>query len=123
MATADELVQVTQNEDHVLTVRLQRHVITDMNTTRQIQALLLAAVDQTDPCRGVVIDFRRVRVMSSQFFGVLLQLIKRCKAKGHALVLCRVHPDVRQPITIMKLDRLLKIYDDLPTAVAAVSGH
>ena len=123
MSTEDDLIRTSQTEDHVLTVRIQREVITDMATIRRLQNLLLDRVAQTDPCRGMVIDFDKVRVMSSQLFGVLLQVLKRCKAKGQDMVLCRLNPDVRQPIAIMRLDRLLKIFDSVHEAESALSNR
>lgn len=50
-------------------------------------------------------------------------LAKLCKRKGHGLALCRINPNVCQPVTTMKLERLLKLFDDLSGAVASLSGH
>ena len=121
MSIADDLILVSTNDDHVVTVRLLRPVITDLALTTRLQTHLLDTLAQADPCRGVVIDFKQVSVMSSQFIGTLLKVVRHCKKRGHGLALCRLNRNVRQPLAIMKLDRLMKVFDDLPSAVAFVS--
>ena len=123
MATGQDFFVVSKNDDHVLTIRLQLHVITDMIVTDRIQTQLLNLVENADPCRGVVLDFKEVHVMSSQFIGTLLKLSKLCKKKGHGLALSRMSRSAKEPITIMKLDRLLKRFDDLPSAVGFLTPH
>ena len=62
--------------------------------------------------RKVVVDFHRVRHLSSQMIGVVIELHKKSKAiKGH-VVLCGLTGDVRRGFTITRLDKLLNIAKD-----------
>ena len=62
--------------------------------------------------RKVVVDFHRVRHLSSQMIGVVIELHKKSKAIKGNVVLCGLKGDVRKGFAITRLDKLLNIADD-----------
>ena len=71
--------------------------------------------------RKVVVDFHRVRHLSSQMIGVVIQLHKKAQAiKGH-LVLCGLTGDVRRGFEVTKLDKILTITKDETEAATVIS--
>ena len=60
--------------------------------------------------RRVLLDFTRVKYLSSQAIGIILTLSKKLsQANGGEMVLCGVGPQLLQLLKITRLDKLLKI--------------
>jgi anti-anti-sigma factor len=82
---------------------------------------LFKLVDDDKPDR-VVLDFTKVRYLSSQAIGIVLTLNKTLTGTsggGQNLVLCGVGPQLMQLLKITRLDRILTIK---PTRKEAVTG-
>ena len=60
--------------------------------------------------RRMLLDFTRVKYLSSQAIGIILTLSKKLsQANGGEMVLCGVGPQLLQLLKITRLDKLLKI--------------
>ncbi len=57
----------------------------------------------------IVLDFRRVRLVSSDVLGTLAGLHRRLEKLGGRLSLCRPDPVLRDMLRICRLDRLFDI--------------
>ena len=62
--------------------------------------------------RKIVLDFRKVRQLSSQMLGTLIKLNKKSKAIKGKVVLCGLRPDLLKAFTVTRLDKILQIADD-----------
>jgi anti-anti-sigma factor len=70
--------------------------------------------------RQVVLDFEKVKYLSSQAIGIILTLNKKLSQfKDGAFVLCGVGPQLLQLLKITRLDKLLTIK---PSQAEAVKG-
>lgn len=67
----------------------------------------------------LLIDFNNVTFMSSSMIGKIVFLAKSCKAKDVDLRLCSINPNIMEAITLLNLDKLLKIYGTVGEALAA----
>jgi anti-anti-sigma factor len=65
----------------------------------------------------VVLDMSRVQIVPSLGLGALVQLSNKCKARQQRLKLAAVQPQVRQTMSITKLDRILDLVDSVEAAV------
>ena len=72
---------------------------------------LYELVDAKDK-RKVIVDFHRVRHLSSQMIGVIIELHKKAQSIKGKVVLCGLKGDVRKGFTITRLDKLLHIAED-----------
>ena len=70
-----------------------------------------------------VIDMARVTFAGSLAFGVLVGLTKEFVGRGQRLIFVNLQPDVREPIQISRLDRVLEILPDIPAALRALAGN
>jgi anti-sigma B factor antagonist len=61
---------------------------------------------------SLLLDFGRVRLMSSRMLGVLLHFSRRFREGGGRLKLCGLAPDLREVFRIARYDRLFEIYSD-----------
>ena len=70
---------------------------------------LFKLVDE-DKRDRLVLDFTKVKYLSSQAIGIILTLNKKLsQAEDSAVVLCGVGPQLMQLLKITRLDQLLKI--------------
>jgi anti-sigma B factor antagonist len=79
---------------------------------RDIAALL-------DAHTHVVFDLVRLRFVDSSGLGSFLSCLRKLNAKGGDLKLCRVARPVRTVFELVRLQRVLDIYDTRDDAVAA----
>ena len=77
----------------------------------QIATDLYRLVDEEDR-RYILLDFEKVKYLSSQAIGIVLTLHKKLsQLKKTSFVLCGVGPSLMQLLKITRLDRVLKIKD------------
>jgi len=70
---------------------------------------LYQLVDRVQP-DNLLLDFKRVKYLSSQAVGIILTLNKKVsQKKGAALILCGVGPSLLQLLKITRLDKILTI--------------
>jgi anti-sigma B factor antagonist len=83
----------------------------------KIGADLYRLIDEEDH-RRIILDFEKVKYISSQAIGILMAMRKRLVAlKRSELVLCSVNPALLQLLKITGLDKVLKVK---PTQTEAV---
>ncbi|MFI7080389.1 STAS domain-containing protein [Micromonospora sp. NPDC049903] len=88
----------------------------DMATSPQLRDTLQKLIDAGD--RQVVVDMAGVGFMDSSALGALVVTFKSLRAVDGRLSLAAVQPGVRRVLSITSVDRVIDIYDDVPTAEA-----
>ena len=78
-----------------------------------IQTLLL------DNTLNIVINLECVRSMDSTGVGVIVYVLKRVRRAGGDLKLCAPTRDVRKTFQLLKLDRIIDIFNDITLALAS----
>ncbi|GAA4424863.1 hypothetical protein GCM10023148_27390 [Actinokineospora soli] len=84
----------------------------DYNTTT---TLLDVVQPQAASGRAVVLDMHAVTFCDSGGLNSLVKLHKAARAAGGSLRLARVSDTVRRVVTIVALDRILEIVDEVPS--------
>jgi anti-sigma B factor antagonist len=82
--------------------------------------LLSQFVDEAANAPGinvVVVDLSRVQMLPSLGLGTLVQISNKCRARQQRLKLAAVTPQVRQVLSITKLDRVLELSDSVEGAM------
>ena len=69
--------------------------------------------------RKLLLNFQKVKYMSSEMIGNIVRLYKRCKTDKIKLKLCAIAPELLEVFTITRLDKLLDIQGDEEKALAA----
>ena len=67
-----------------------------------------------------ILDIGRVTFMGSLAMGTLVGLHKEFKARGQRLIFVSLQDNLRQSISITKLDQILAIMPDVPTALQSL---
>jgi len=69
----------------------------------------------------MVINFERIKFLSSAVLGKLISLNKRIAKEKGRLAFCCINDDIMQVFKITRLDKLIPIYETESQAVSAVS--
>ncbi len=100
---------VIEPRDNAVIARVNLKLFDDKNLKAMSEL-----IDQAAAKPGVelvVLDMSRVQILPSLVFGVLIQLLHRCRDRKQKLKLAGVQPQVRAAMTITKLDQLLDLVD------------
>ena len=101
-------------------VEFQTPSLMNPQDLERVGSQLFRMVDEEKRTR-VVLDFGKVKYLSSQAIGIILTLNKKLSggsAGGDNLVLCGVGPQLMQLLKITRLDRILTIKNSQQDAVA-----
>jgi len=108
MAAAARLL-IHQMRD-VTVVNLNDSSILDALQVEQIGEELFELVEAR-ACRKLVLDFSKVKFLSSSALGILIRLRKEAQAIKGKIVFCGLRRDLRQIFKITNLDKLFEFYD------------
>jgi anti-anti-sigma factor len=98
-------------KDGILTVVFDDERILDEAKLEEVGRDLLQKLDATSEER-VILDFRKVKFMSSSMLGKLVLVHKKSKEFKVVLKLCSIDPEIRTVFKITKLDKLFDIEAD-----------
>ena len=70
----------------------------------------------------LIINFERVKFLSSAVLGKLISLNKRVVNEKGRLGLCNINDDVRQVFKITRLDKIIPIFETEGQAVSRMQG-
>ncbi|MGQ9650435.1 MAG: STAS domain-containing protein [Phycisphaerae bacterium] len=109
---------VIQSIREVTVVNFEDSSILD---TLQIQTIGSALYDLVDNrnCRKLILDFSKVRFLSSSALGMLITLRKKAAAIKGELGICAMRDDLRKVFTISRLDQLFNFYKNEEEALNA----
>ena len=102
---------VVQNIGGVVVANFTDASILDAQAIESIGQQLYELVDEKAQ-RKILLDFSRVRFLSSSMLGVLISLQKKAQAIKGQVAICSLIPDLKKPFKITHLDKLFKFYDD-----------
>jgi anti-anti-sigma factor len=106
---ADDVVVVSFNHAKVLDDAIIRQIGEEFST------LTMEAAAE----RKLLLNFSNVGFMASAMIGKILLLNKQCKKDRIDLKLCSICPNIMEVFNLMKLHKVLKIYDNEPEALEA----
>lgn len=118
MATASRLLIQTMRD--VTVANIEDASILDLAQVESLGQQLYDLVD-TRNCRKLILDFTKVKFLSSSALGVLVNLQKKMTANKGTLVICALRADLMRVFEITKLKKLFTFTDD-ETAALAVFG-
>ena len=101
------------------------HVLAGELRKPEVDALC-AVVDgarKSAPSAPFVLDMANVAFAGSMALGVLVGLSQEFRARKQPLVFVNLRSDVRQSIEISRINRVLEILPDVPTALRELRGE
>ena len=116
--THEKIVEVSSVGD-VYVISLNQASIGGMEGIERIRGTLRELVEDGQPHK-MVIDFSAVCFFSSQMLGLLVDLWRRMKDAGGAVLISGINPQLTRVFRITHLDKIFEFYEDTDTAVAAL---
>jgi anti-sigma B factor antagonist len=108
VATSRLFIQAVRD---VTVVNFADASILDTQVVQQIGDDLYALVDQ-QARRKIILDFDKVKFLSSSALGVLITLRKKADAIKGKIVLCSMKPELRKVFKIMNLEKMFDFQDN-----------
>jgi anti-sigma B factor antagonist len=87
----------------------------NMNNSEQFKAQLLQLLS---PNKKMVMDLSSIAYMDSSFLGALVASLKQAIAIKADIILVGLQPDIYNLFTLIRLDKVFKIYGDVNEALA-----
>lgn len=84
-----------------------------------IAQILRELIDRQRP-QKMIIDFSRVRFLSSMMLGLLVDIWRRMKDYGGFVRICGIDPQLTRVFRITHLDRVFEFSGDLDSALEAM---
>lgn len=109
---------LTHQMRDVTVINLDESSIVDGQQVEELGAALTKLIDAR-ACKKVVIDFTKVKFLSSSALGVLIKLQKQAREIKGTIVLCGLKKELFQVFKITSLDKLFTFYDTEEQALAA----
>jgi anti-anti-sigma factor len=103
-----------------------RKTVDDVVVLTFVPGLMLASesLDRVDEVRSAVgdatravLDLSQLNFLSSLFLGMLVALHRQMEADMGHLKICGIHPDNRESFRFTRLDTMLNICEDEPSAL------
>lgn len=116
--TANLLVQSIKD---VTVVQFQESSILDALMIQEISEELNHLVEAQHQ-QKLLLDFMKVKFLSSSALGILVTLRKKVDANKGDLVICGMNPELRKVFKITNLEKLFKFADDEPSAMALLGA-
>jgi anti-sigma B factor antagonist len=113
------------NKEHIDDVTVINFVdkkILDEQNIQMIGDQLSTLVEEENTqrdCKKFLLNFGNVEYLSSAALGKLIALNKKIKGLGGRLMLCNIHPDIREVFEITRLSTFITIQEDEQAALQA----
>lgn len=101
----------TNSKDGALTIYLLVPRLLEESMLAQLAKDVIAELEKTTEER-VILDFQKVKFMSSSMLGKLVSIHAKCKEFKVKLKLCSIDPEIRKVFKITKLDKVFDIEAD-----------
>ena len=116
MAKTDD-IQITV-QDSLLWIQPQQNKLDDEGTHDMQEKTLKAA--EENPGLHVVLDMSEVNYMPSVSIGALIKLKQTLEKTKQRFILIGLQEDIRETLTICRLDKFLEICDTLEDAKSRI---
>ena len=101
---------IIQTIQGITLILFEDESILDPLQVQDIGEQLHRLIEEQDRQR-LILDFHKVKILSSQMLGVLIGLLKRIRIGQGRIVICGMKPDLHKVFKITNLDKLFSFYD------------
>lgn len=119
MERKSSLIMASKIGDVTVVNFLTSQVLDEMNVQQLGQEL--TDLLEKEYANKMVINFTKIKFLSSAVLGKLIALNKKIIAEKGRMAFCGINPDIMQVFKITRLDKLIPIRDEEDDAVKAVA--
>lgn len=117
----DELNPNLQVDYHgqVVVATLTDEKILDDAQIQELEGSFMPLIEQNDDIQ-LIIDFSRVRFLTSSALGLLIRISKKVYERGGKLRLCAIDARIMDVFRITRLDKVFEIFTDQDDALVGL---
>jgi anti-sigma B factor antagonist len=108
-----------RGENGVFVVSFKQASIGGIGEVEEIAVTLRELIKDQNIC-NMVVDFSTVSFFSSQMLGLLVDIWRRIKDKGGALLISGINPQLTRVFRITHLDKLFDFHENTEAAISAL---
>ncbi|MBN1795350.1 MAG: STAS domain-containing protein [Sedimentisphaerales bacterium] len=97
-------------------VTLTDEKILEDKDIRELEQQMQSVIEQSS-IKKIVLDFSRVKFMSSAVLGLLIKISRRVYEQDGNLALCGISPKIYEIFKITRLTKIFDIYKDVDSAI------
>jgi anti-sigma B factor antagonist len=112
-------IKVSYKDEAVVALLLAEEILDEASINRLSEALMAEA--KANAPAKMIVNFSRVKRLSSASLGAFIRLNANIENAGGKLALCRLIPVLQQLFLITKLDKIFSICPDEDAALKALS--
>jgi len=106
--------------DNATVVTLLPEKILEERDIQQLQESIMSVIEQNEGL-NLVLDFGKVRFLSSAVLGFLIRVSKKVYERDGKLGLCCIDAKIYEVFKITRLTKVFDIYDDVEVAVEGLT--
>ncbi len=103
----------------VIVATLEDEKILDDTQLQALSDSFLPLIEQNDGLQ-LIIDFSKVKFLTSSVLGLLIRVSKKIYEKDGALRLCSINPKIQEVFKITRLDKIFEIFPDWEDAMVGL---
>jgi anti-sigma B factor antagonist len=103
----------------VVIARLEDEKILDETQLQSLEGSLMPLIEQ-NPGIQLIIDFDKVKFLTSSVLGLLIRISKKVYEANGKLRLCAITPKIQEVFRITRLDKIFEIYPDWEEAMVGL---
>lgn len=112
---------VVQQHERALVIAFSRPDVIDLDYIREVADELHGLVETVEP-PFIVIDFERVRYLSSSALGVLVALSERIRERDGEIGIANVSDEILGVFELTKLPRVIRVFRTTAEAIRKLTG-
>jgi anti-sigma B factor antagonist len=95
--------------------------ILEENDIKSLQESIMSVIESAPDGIKLILDFSKVRFLSSAVLGLLIRISKRIYENEGKLMLCNINPKIYEVFKITRLTKVFDIYKDIESATENLS--
>ena len=108
-----------RTENDIFLVSFKHASIGGIGEVEKIAETLRDLIKDQDVC-NMVVDFSTVSFFSSQMLGLLVDIWRRIKDKGGALLISGINPQLTRVFRITHLDKIFDFHETMEAAISSL---
>ncbi|MHC4193814.1 MAG: STAS domain-containing protein [Planctomycetota bacterium] len=120
MAEIMPKINVQYNEGATILTFTDEKILEE-NDIRSLQGSIMSVIEQGGRM-NLILDFQKVRFLSSAVLGLLIRVSKKIYENDGQLRLCNINPKIYEVFRITRLTKVFDIYPDTESATEGLCG-
>ena len=119
MAQIKPKISVEYSESAIIVTFIDEKILEEKDI-QSLQESVMAVIEQAEGV-NFILDFCKVRFLSSAVLGLLIRVSKKIYERDGQLKLCNISPKIYDIFKITRLTKIFDIYPDVESAARSLS--